>query len=240
MIISEYNYILESLDILDHMDNVSFSMNDAKYVPVQRNLDIDKDLIHIENLVTYAESADIDDAGIAIANVCHVNKLDLNDIGFIVNESTLLYDFDCLELVKVLKENAFPICVTKESTNSVYYKELEKALALDEGYDGFENSVNILAFCEEFPPLDYAKKAASTVGGHISTNVNNVKEFVSSSPKKLASKLSVLKNMIASKTEQLKSATGSIRATLSQQIDKLKSAYNSVKEKLSSLLGNKK
>lgn len=230
MIIKHKDELSESFDFLDNLSYINHNTYNEECIPIQRNSNINKDLIHLESLMRYSESCDIDDGGVAIANICNTNKLDLSYVGFVVNEASILYDDDILEFSKILKENGYPVYISQEPRNSIYIKQLKEALSLDEGYDGFKNSIHLLSFCEEFG--DSVKNAVTPVVNHVANNVNNVKEFFTASPKRLAQKLSSIKSVITAKTEQLKKATGSIRVSLMQQIDKLKSAYNSIKEKL--------
>lgn len=226
MIINNSSYPDDSTQVLSILENMEYldegeSCYPASAVPVQCNTRLNKNLIHLENFMDFADHNGIDDAGIAISAICQENNISPDSIGFVIQESTIFAEDEYLDVVGLLQENSYEVLISPESTESIYYKELEEALELDSSYDTFEESVNLLAFCEE------------GIIDRVQGNAAKLKDAVTASPKKLAKKLSAIKTSIGEKTAQLKNATGSAKSFLQNQISKLKSAFNTVGSKLS-------
>lgn len=242
-----YNAYNESFDISHFLDTLTYlDESDCPYTPNMVNIfynnRLDKDLIKLEHFVEYANANSIDDAGYAISTVCEANNVALVNIGFVVDESSVLADDEIMEASKLLRENGFSVLVCPESDDSYFYQELNEALDMDAEYT-FEESVNLLAYCEEFAPIETIKdfggkvydKAAdigSSIKKRVTKNYNNAKEFVTSSPKVLSRKLASIRKAISEKTSQLSRAAGDAKVFLKRQIDKLKKAYKVVKAKL--------
>ena len=237
----------ESFDSISFLDKLQYlDESDCTFTPNMVNIfyneRLDKDLIKLEQFVKYSDQNGIDDAGYAINSVCEANHVPFSNIGFIVDEASVLEDNDIMQTSIQLKENGFQILISPESDNSLYYQELNEALEMDSNYT-FEESVNLLAYCEEFAPIKAAKDfgskvydkvtdIGSSIGNRISKNYENVKNFITSSPKVLSKKLASIRKAIGEKQKQLSRAAGDAKVFIKRQIDKLKKAYNIVKSKL--------
>ena len=227
--LSNYNGkpLLESL--------MTFNEHESLYLPTMVNIvynnRLDKDLIKLESFMEYADMNNVDDAGRAIYDVCMANRVSIRDIGFMVEEASILADDDILATSKQLKENGIPVFIEPISTDSTYYRALEDAIELDENYS-FENSYNFIAYCEAFAPIDKAKEIGSAIKDRVSKNFNSIKSTLSEAPENLAKKLSAIKKMISEKNKKLRNAAGNAKIVLKNQISKLKKGFSIVKEKL--------
>lgn len=204
---------------------------------------IDKDLIQLESFVAYSESNGIDDGGIALQKVCEANGVSRYDkVGFMVNEASLYLNDGYVELIEQVQYNGFPVHIAPISSVSIYYRGLEEALQLDSQYTTFEESANLMAFCE-FNPFEVGKEYlnkgvtsiknfGSSVKDRVSKNVSNIKSTLSASPTALANKLAAIRKSLGEKSAKLKQATGDAKVFLTKQVAKLKKAYSTVKEKL--------
>lgn len=218
---------LESMEYLDYHE----SYYDPTMVNIIYNQRFDKDLIKLESFIEYADSNDIDDGGYAISKVCQENQVLLNNIGFVVEEASVLADDNVFNTAKQLRENGYMVVVEPMSKESYYYQSLDEAMTLDEGKD-FERSYNLIAFCEKFDPIGKAKEVGKSIGNKISSRYNQIKDTFSEAPKNLAKKLSAIKAMIADKNKKLRTAAGDAKVAIKNQISKLKKAFDVVKDKL--------
>lgn len=243
---SAHNEAFDTVSFLNKLEYLDES--DCSYTPSMVNVfynnRLDKDLIKLEQFVQYADINGISDAGYAISSVCESNRVSLSNIGFVVDEASVLADDDLVETSKFLRENGFQVVVTPESDDSLYYQELNEALDMDANY-AFEDSINLLAYCEEFSPIkairdfggkvyDKAADIGNSIKNRVSKNYNDIKDAVTSSPKILSRKLASIRKAIDGKQKQLSKAAGDAKIFLQRQIGKLKKAYNIVKSKLAS------
>lgn len=241
---SAYDESFDSVAMLDKLNYLDES--DCSYNPTMVNIfynsKLDKDLIKLEQFAQYADYNGISDAGYAISSVCESNNVPLSNIGFVVDEASILADDYLMETSKLLRENGFKVVVTPESDESYFYQQLNEALEMDANYT-FEDSVNLLAYCEEFSPIktikdfggkvyDKAASIGSSIKNRVSKNYNDIKDFVTSSPKVLSKKLASIRKAISEKQNQLSRAAGDAKVFIKRQIGKLKNAYNIVKKKL--------
>lgn len=256
----------ESMDLLGLLDNLEYvAESESNYpaimVPIQYNSRLDKDLVHLEDFVRYADYNDIDDGGYALATVCEANGVSTGNIGFVVNEASIYADDDLYNTAKMLRENAYVVAIAPISEDSTYYRELEEALELDDEYGTFEESVNLLAYCEAFETIgngvnkakesisnvynsakekmssvgDSISNAASGVANRVKTNAKNVKNFFSGSINKLSNKLAAIRKAIGNNVAKLGRAAGSVKDGIKNRISKLKDAASSVWSKIVSL-----
>lgn len=225
---SETLTFIESVSHLDEYETrVSPSMVNVVY-----NDRLDKELIKLESFVEYADSNDIDDGGLAIANICEENRIPLNSIGFMVEESSILESDEVFDTARQLRENGFLVAVTPISSESTYYQTLEEALELDEPYSTYSDSIHLISYCEGFAPLEKAKEIGRSIKNRVGKNYDAIKSTLSEQPKKLAKKLSAIKKMIAEKNKQLRTAAGDAKVVIKNKISKLKDAFGVVKDKL--------
>lgn len=241
---SAHNEAFDTLSFLNKLEYLDES--DCSYTPSMVNVfynnRLDKELIKLEQFVQYADINGISDAGYAISSVCESNRVSLSNIGFVVDEASVLADDDLVETSKFLRENGFQVVVTPESDDSLYYQELNEALDMDANYT-FEDSINLLAYCEEFSPIkairdfggkvyDKAADIGNSIKNRVSKNYNDIKDAITSSPKILSRKLASIRKAINEKQKQLSKAAGDAKIFLQRQIGKLKKAYSIVKSKL--------
>lgn len=104
-------------------------------------------LIKLEDFCEYAKRNSIDDAGYALASVCSQNGISYNNVGFLVEETSLYDNYELLTLGSFLSEHGYKTYIQPISEKSPYYVELERCLALDEAYD-YKDSINLKAYCE--------------------------------------------------------------------------------------------
>lgn len=241
---SAHNEAFDTVSFLNKLEYLDES--DCSYTPSMVNVfynnRLDKDLIKLEQFVQYADINGISDAGYAISSVCESNRISVSNIGFVVDEASVLADDDLVETSKFLRENGFQVLITPESDDSLYYQELNEALDMDANYT-FEDSINLLTYCEEFSPIksirdfggkvyDKAADIGNSIKNRVSKNYNDIKDAVTSSPKILSRKLASIRKAIDEKQKQLSKTAGDAKVFLQRQIDKLKKAYKIVKSKL--------
>ena len=231
--------ILEGTNVLSS----SYSSMTPDMVNIKHIGRLDKELIQLESFVDYSESNGIDDGGVALQRVCEANGVHRYDkVGFMVNEASLYLNDGYVELIEQMQYNGFPVHIAPISSTSTYYRSLEEALQLDSQYTTFEESANLLAFCEANPfevGRDYLNKGinkvkdfGSAVKDRVSKNLTDIKNTITASPTALANKLAAIRKSLAEKSAKLKSATGDAKVFLNRQVAKLKKAYSTVKDKL--------
>lgn len=236
MILESYNRFgnsdtvsfIESMEYLDEYE----STFDPSMVSIVYNNRLDKELIKLENFVEYADSNYIDDGGEAIANVCKENNVLVKDIGFMVEESSVLEDTNIFTTAKQLRENGFLVVINPMNRESIYYQALEEAVTLDDNYSTYADSTHLISYCEEFAPLEKAKEIGRAIKKRAGENYDKIKSTLSEAPNKLAKKLSAIKTMIAEKNKALRTAAGDAKVKIKNQISKLKDAFGVVKKKL--------
>ena len=137
--------LLESLPSL----NESLSSYNGEMVPIRHNSRLGKNLIQLEDFYKYSTINNFEDGDAAIGAVCESNMISVDgSIGFMVNEASLYANDELAQLAEEVKTAGYPFYVSEISSSSNYYKNLQEALALDEGATCFEESQALQAFCE--------------------------------------------------------------------------------------------
>ena len=236
MLVRESQILGESaLDLLDRMAYLNESTYDPMCVQVRFNDRLEKDLIMLESFCEFADSNGIHDAGEAIAYICESNHISPNNIGFYVEETSCIADDNITEVAYLLMENGYGVYAAPISSSSVYYRELEEALALDEQCATWEDCVNLQAYCEE----NIFEKASNKVGDardwvkeRVSRNYKNAKETMSSGVDALSKKYAAAKQKVSELASQVRRAAGDAKAFLLQKLDKAKAVMKSIGDKL--------
>jgi uncharacterized protein YjbJ (UPF0337 family) len=247
MLIKQNQLLGEATSFLDSLEPLS--LDEALFTPhqvsVRHNARLDQDLVQLESFLAYAQSNGIDDAGYALHRVCEANEVPRDSLAFLANEENLLEDDELLETFVQLGEAGFPVHVAPISDGSPYYLALLEALNLDQAYDTYEESPNLINYVNE-SIIDDAKDKisgfASSVKSKASSAVGTVKDKVKDGAKSIASKLASVRKEIAKKSAEMLKATGPAKVFIKRQIEKLKGAAKDLKSKLVSAkdaIGNK-
>ena len=247
MLIKQNQLLGEATAFLDSLEPLSLdeSTFTPEFVNVRHNPRLGQDLVQLESFLNYAQANGIDDAGLALHRVCEANEVPRDSLAFLANEENLLADDELLETFVQMREAGFPVHIARISDDSPYYRKLLEAISLDEAYDTYAESPNLIHYVNE-SIIDDAKAkisgAAGAVRDKVSGAVNSVKGAASDGAKAVSSKLASIRKEIAKKSSEMVKATGPAKVFIKKQIDKLKDAAKSLKGKLVSakdVVGNK-
>lgn len=235
MIVKESDYKLSPQEkLMNNIDFVSESVYDscsANSVVIRYNDRFDKDLIQLESFCEYANSHGIEDAGVAIANVCEANNIAPTNLAFYVSEANCYADDSLMEATKLFMENGYQVYLAPISTGSLYYRQLDEALELDDEYTTFEECTNLQAYCEVEIP--------ESVKNKFNAAKDKVKAVKSSTVEAISKKYVAAKQKLAELKAQVSRTAGEAKAKLLAQIEKLKVVVGKLKEKLVSLKSGK-
>lgn len=237
MLIKQNQLFSEATALLDGLER--FNLDEASIMPHQvnviHNARLGQDLVRLEPFLEYAQTNGIDDAGFALHRVCEANDVPRDSLAFLANEENLLANDELMETFAQMQEAGFPVYIAPISDGSPYYRRLLEAMSLDEAYDSYEESPNLITYVNE-SIIDDAKdrisSAASIVKSKIAGAAGVVKDKVSGGAKAIASKLASVRKEIAKKSHEMLKATGPAKVFIKRQIDKLKGAARALKAKL--------
>ena len=237
MLIKQNQLLGEATSFLDSLEQLT--LDEAAFTPyqvtVRHNQRLGQDLVQLESFLGYAQSNGIEDAGYALHKVCEANEVPRDSLAFLANEENLLEDDELLDTFVQLYEAGFPVHVAPISDGSPYYLALLEALNLDQAYDSYEESPNLITYVNE-SIIDDAKDKisgfASSVKNKVTGAAGTVKEKVSGGAKAIASKLASVRKAIAKKSHEMLKATGPAKVFIKRQINKLKDAAKALKAKL--------
>ena len=222
-------------DILDSFGYLRESYTTADMVAIRYSNRLDQNMIQLESMVDYSISNGIYDLDKAITNVCESNHVDEN-ISFCVNETSLYEDLQMVDTVNLLRENQYRVNIMPISRSSIYYTELQEALAMDDDCIDYDTSDNLMFYVNESISNNFdavKEKVGSLYNSakdNLTTNLAKIKE----GREALANKYAAIKQTISEKMEAAKRATGEAKVKLLQQINKLKEAATNIKNKLKS------
>lgn len=227
------------------IDNSSFLFESESFyhpsmVSVRENQRLGLNLIKMEDLVEYSLANGICDAEEAVRSVCEENSIDLNTIGFSVNETSIITDPEMADTVRFFKENGLDVYVNQISSldpvyqlsssiveaminnagtnNEEYFDHLFESFILDESYDEILSESEI---------IDNIKSKAEGIKNSVTQAATDAKNY---SAKKLAS----LKSIYRQLKGKLSSAYGSAKQTIRAQMDKVSQGIDYLKNKISS------
>lgn len=237
MLIKQNQLLGEATSFLDSLEQLT--LGEASFTPyqvnVRHNQRLGQDLVQLESFLEYAQSNGIDDAGYALHRVCEANEVPRDSLAFLANEENLLEDDELLDTFVQLYEAGFPVHVAPISDGSPYYLALLEALNLDQAYDSYEESPNLIMYVNE-SIIDDAKDKisgfASSVKNKVTGAAGAVKDKVSGGAKAVASKLASVHKEIAKKSSEMLKATGPAKVFIKRQINKLKDVAKELKAKL--------
>ena len=243
MLVKESQILGESsLNLLDRMQYIAESTMDPYEVPVRYNDRFDKDLIKLEDFCKFAESNAIEDAGVAIAMICESNSIAPNNIGFYVEETSIIADDSIAETAHLIMENGFRVLAAPISHDSLYYRALDEALALDEDCEDFESSPNLLAFCEENvfekasnkigQGVDSAKAAVGRGVDKVKSAGKQVKTWATSGVDALSKKYAAAKAKVKEIGSSISRFAGDAKAAAMRQLEKAKAVMKNIGAKL--------
>lgn len=226
MLIRQNQLLGEATAFLDSLERFSLdeSASMPEFVNVRHNPRLGQDLVQLESFLSYAQATGIDDAGLALHKVCEANEVPRNSLAFLAHEENLLADDELLETFVQLQEAGFPVHIARISDVSSYYTQLLEALNLDQAYDSYEESPNLIRYVNE-GFIDSAKTK-------ISNAASSAKSKISGGVKTAASKLASVRKEIAKKSSEMLKATGPAKVFLKRQVEKLKTAAKELKGKL--------
>lgn len=230
---------LDTRDSFDLLDDFGYLTESDTYFPasmvnVKYSSRLDQNMIQLESMVDYALANGIDNASIAMQNICEANHVDESILSICVNEDSIYADEEMADTVRCMKEAGYSVNIMPIPSSSVYYTKLQEALELDEGYD-FESSENLQYYLNENILEDIRDKASDTFSSakkYVGRNVDNMKNAYQDTKSGIAKKYAAIKKSISEKYAAAKKVTGEAKVALLKQIDKLKSAAATLKSKL--------
>ena len=235
MIVRESDYKLSPheklMNSIDYISESAYDPCSANSVIIRYNDRFDKDLIQLESFCAYANTHGIEDAGVAIANVCEANNVAPTKLAFYVSEANCYADDDLMNATNLFIENGYQVYLAPVSTSSLAYRELDEALELDEDVQTFEESANLQAYCEVEIPEGIKNKVSSAK--------EKAKSIKTSSVEALSKKYVAAKQKLAELQRSVSRTAGSTKVKLMAQIEKLKVVVGKLKEKLASLKSSK-
>lgn len=238
----QFGSLNEASEFLDNAIylNESESMYIPERVAIQENSDLGKYLIRLEDFVDYTLSNNIDDASIALSNVCEANNINPEDIGFAVDEVSIIEDEEMMDTVKELQEAGFLVGSTSINENNIAYIYtdimLETALECDdeetmdavlEAY--IEDDADLLS---EAVIVDKVKEKAQQAGKSVQTVFAKLKDTLVSAKskssnwiaRKIASLRSLGRQWANSGHQAAKAVVGKINDCIGSLTEKLRGA----------------
>ena len=122
--LQEPSFLDEAMNIIS---NTSFlSESEGFYHPsmvsIRENVSLGKNLIKLEDLVEYAISNGITNAGQAIQTICEQNGIETDSIGFSVNETSIIADRDMADTVAAFQEGGMDVYINPISSMDPVYQ----------------------------------------------------------------------------------------------------------------------
>lgn len=223
------------LSLIDSLPSLNESTMSPIEVVVRRNDRFDKDLIKLEDFCAFAEENGIEDAGFAIAQICESNNINPVNIGFYVEETSIMVDESLAKTANLMLENGFRVFAAPISSDSIYCRALDEAMELDEDCEDFESSPNLMAYCEE----NIFEKASNKIGSGVdwaknraSDRIRGAKDTLTKAPNELAKKYAAAKKKVAELSAKVSRTAGEAKAALLRQLDKAKAVMNALGKKL--------
>lgn len=243
MLVKEHQILGESsLNLLDKMQYIAESSMDPYFVPVRYNDRFDQDLIKLEDFCRFAESNGIEDAGVAIAMICESNHIAPHNIGFYAEEWSIMADDNIADTANLMLENGYRVLAAPISHDDLYYKALDEAMELDEEYMTFEESPNLLAYCEENvfektsnkigQGVDWAKGAAQKGVQKVKDAGHQIKTWATSGVDALSKKYAAAKAKVKEIGSQISRLAGDAKANAIRQLEKAKAVMKNIGAKL--------
>lgn len=133
MIISE-NELCTSLNEATAFLNNSEYLTEAEsayypaMVPIRENKRLGLNMIRLEDLVEYATSNGITDGGYAISSVCEASGIDPSSVGFSVDETSILEDYEMAETAAEMIQAGAPVYAAPLPSTDMAYVMAEACL----------------------------------------------------------------------------------------------------------------
>ena len=239
----------DPLLLLDEMNYLSeeYSQFPAMMVPVYGNDEVGKDLINLDKFCQFAESNNIDDIGYAIAEVCKVNEVKLDNLGFIVEETACYANDDIADVAFFLRENGYHVYLAPISSENKYYRALKEAFELDAEQPNYASSPYLQAYCEDIAlnenifedgraklgqAGDWVVDKAGAAKQKVIDAGRTIKSTATSGVDALSKKFAAAKKTYQELKAKLSRTAGEAKAFLSRQVAKAKEVMDSLKAKL--------
>lgn len=234
-------YIPNMMRLLNEMTYLDEEQTyDPYLVTIRYNDRFGQDLIKLEEFCEFAQVNQIDDAGVAIHEVCKANNISTDNIGFYMDEAKAYADPILLETAQQLYSNGYHICVAPVPKTSVWYQSLTEALLLDEDQPDYDSSPHCQIFAMDYALAEnvfenISNKVGSTKDSLIQGAKNKIdagKEFASDTKESIAKRYSAAKQKVKELANKVANATGDAKAVLLRQLSKAKAVAKSLKDKL--------
>lgn len=228
---SDLDTSLRVFDLLDQMpvlDEASATVVPAM-VPIHHIPRLDKNLIQLEDFCRFGESNGIDDGTEAINLVCEASSIPADtDIAFCVNEASLYESDELAKTANSLRENGYQLFIQEISSQNPYYKQLQEAIELDKQYTTLEESVHLMAFCEEGLAdrvkgnINYMQGSANNLSDSVKDKYNKVKDAITSVPDKAKERINQVKDAVGGATKAIAQKYAAVKKALREKIDAAK------------------
>lgn len=97
-------------------------------VPIRENKRLGLNMIRLEDLVEYATSNGITDGGYAISSVCEASGIDPSSVGFSVDETSILEDYEMAETAAEMIQAGAPVYAAPLPSTDMAYVMAEGCL----------------------------------------------------------------------------------------------------------------
>ena len=201
----------EAISRLDQFPILEDTSYYAYLVPIRHNDRLNQNLIQLEEFCEYIDSNMINNINTAISSVCESNYIDTSHIGFSVEEPSCYTNDNIANMGILLRENGYDVYISPISSDSIEYKELLEALDLDLDCSDYEDSPNLVSYCED-----------------VFLERSNIK-----STRQISRKYSAAKKISKQLQKKSHKVAGADKAILSRQSHKLNRIKNELKSKLS-------
>lgn len=223
--------LLESLPSL----NESLSSYNGEMVPIRHNSRLGKNLIQLEDFYKYSTINNFEDGDAAIGAVCESNMISVDgSIGFMVNEASLYANDELAQLAEEVKTAGYPFYVSEISSSSNYYKNLQEALALDEGATCFEESQALQAFCEGVLE-DKLAGVTNGINNAVGGAVNNFTNTFNARKRQLGAAADQIKSKVTNGFNAVKNAPGNAMNMINNARNAFTNGANDISNRLAAI-----
>ena len=211
--------LLESLPSL----NESLSSYNGEMVPIRHNSRLGKNLIQLEDFYKYSTINNFEDGDAAIGAVCESNMISVDGS---IDELA--------QLAEEVKTAGYPFYVSEISSSSNYYKNLQEALALDEGATCFEESQALQAFCEGVLE-DKLAGVTNGINNAVDGAVNNFTNTFNARKRQLGAAADQIKSKVTNGFNAVKNAPGNAMNMINNARNAFTNGANDVSNRLAAI-----
>lgn len=236
--LQEPSFLDEAMNIISNSSFLSESESfyHPSMVSIRENVSLGKNLIKLEDLVEYAISNGITNAGQAIQTVCEQVGIDTDSIGFSVNETSLIADRDMADTVAVFKEEGMDVYINPISSMDPVYqvtRSIVEAMVNNAGTENenyfdhlFESFIN-----DSYEDIINEAEVVDNVNGKEETVQNTATQAQNDTDGFWARKIAALKSTYRKLKERAAETTGTAKQKILDQMQKISDSIKHLKEK---------